>query len=151
MLIEFKNGSKMSHIDNDNGVKGGFMRGRRLSDKEYSQLFDKEIANAENKVSELLKKIYANNPYICKPSEFCEQFLGIKLLGYQKRLLDMQYKVQAFIQIRSPYKKYETYLRLLLVYMNMKDYGTIAIVNYPDDVKLLNKEGFGIWLSDYWK
>lgn len=79
--IKFKNGSKISSLHNNKETKRGIIRGRRLSDKEYGQIIDKEIANAENKVSELL----------------------------------------------------------------------IAIVNYPDDVKLLNKEEFGIWLSDYWK
>lgn len=60
MLIEFKNGSKMSHIDNDNGVKGGFMRGRRLSDKEYKQMIDSEIDNSDNRVTKLIKALYGN-------------------------------------------------------------------------------------------
>lgn len=60
MLIEFKNGSKMSHIDNDNGVKRGFMRERRLSDKEYKQMIDSEIDNSDNRVTELIKALYGN-------------------------------------------------------------------------------------------
>lgn len=149
--IKFKNESEISCLDNDKETKRGIMRGRILSDKEYDQMIDREIASAENKVSELVKKIYDNNPYIRKPSEFCEQFLGAKLLRYQKKLLNMQYKGQIFIQTKSQYKKYETYLRLLLAYVNMKEDGRIAIAQYPDDVKILNKEKFGVWLCNYWK
>lgn len=72
--IKFKNESEISCLDNDKETKRGIMRGRRLSYKEYDQMINREIAGAENKVSELLKKIYDNNPYIRKPSEFCEQF-----------------------------------------------------------------------------
>lgn len=60
MLIEFKNGSKMSHIDNDNGVKRGIMRGRRLSDKEYNQMINTEINNSDNRVTEMIKALYSN-------------------------------------------------------------------------------------------
>lgn len=60
VLIEFKNGSKMSHIDDDNGVKRGTMRGRRLSDKEYKQMIDSDIDNSDNRVTELIKALYGN-------------------------------------------------------------------------------------------
>lgn len=51
----------------------------------------------------------------------------------------MQYKYSMFVQSRYPYKKYETYLSLCCVYVNMKDDKTIAIAQYPDDVKILTK------------
>lgn len=76
--------------------------------------------------------------------------MGIKLLGYQKKLLDMLYKGQAFIQTRNPHKKYETYLRLMLSYINMDEDATIAIVNYPNDLNILGKEEFREWLNSYW-
>ena len=60
VLIEFKNGSKMSHIDDDNGVKRWTMRGRRLSDKEYKQMIDSDIDNSDNRVTELIKALYGN-------------------------------------------------------------------------------------------
>lgn len=60
MLIEFKNGSKMSYIDDDNGVKRGTMRGRRLSDKEYKQMIDSEIDNTDYRVTEMIKALYGN-------------------------------------------------------------------------------------------
>lgn len=86
-----------------------------------------------------------------KPSEFCEQFFGIRLLDFQKKLVDMQYKGNVFIQTRNPRYKLETYIRLLLAYINMKDDGTIAIAR-PDDVKILNKKEFGEWLGrEYWR
>lgn len=60
MLIEFKNGSKISNIDDDNGVKRGSMRGRRLSNKEYKQMIDSEIDQSDNRVTELIKALYGN-------------------------------------------------------------------------------------------
>lgn len=38
---------------------------------------------------------------------------------------------------------------LIASYMNMKEDGTIGIVNYPDNVRILNKKEFGIWLTGY--
>ena len=59
MLIEFKN-SKISNIDDDNGVKRGSMRGRRLSNKEYKQMIDSEIDQSDNRVTVLIKALYGN-------------------------------------------------------------------------------------------
>lgn len=151
MNTKFKNGSGIQAIDTKEEVKCEYIRGRRLTDEEYNRMMNVEIENAENKVSELLK--YLDVDKYCKrhPSEFIEQFCGIKLLGFQKILLDMQYKGSMFVQSKSPYKKYETYLRLCHAFVNMKDDGTIAIARYPDDVKILTKQEFGNWLRDrYW-
>ena len=112
-------------------------------------MLDREINNTENNVSEMVKMFNGDNPYCLKPSVFYEQYLGIKLLGYQKKLLDMRYKCTAFIQTRDPNKRFSTYLMLIAAYMNMKEDGTIAIVNYPDNVRILNKKEFGIWLAGY--
>lgn len=124
--IKFKNGSEINCLHYDKETKRGAIRGRRLSNKEYNRTTDREIVNAENRVSELLERLYDNNSYIRKPSEFYEQIFGIKLLGYQKKLLDIQFKGQLFIQTRSPHKKFGTYLRLLLTYVNMEEGGTRA-------------------------
>ncbi len=50
----------MSYIDDDNGVKRGTMRGRRLSDKEYKQMIDSEIDNTDYRVTEMIKALYGN-------------------------------------------------------------------------------------------
>lgn len=60
VLIEFKNGSKMCQIDDDSGVKRGFIRGRRLADKEYKQMLDNDIYNSDNRVTEMIKALYGN-------------------------------------------------------------------------------------------
>lgn len=151
MNIKFKNGSEIQAIDTKEEVKRGCIRGRRLTDEEYNSMMNVEIENTENKVSELIKYLDVEKYCERHPSEFIEQFCGIKLLGFQKKLLDMQYKGSIFVQSKNPYKKYEAYLRLCHAYVNMKDDGTIAIAQYPNDVKILTKQEFGDWLRDrYW-
>ena len=56
MKIKFENGSKIETIDSKEETKRGYIRGRRLTDKEYRQIIDNEIYQTECNVSKILKE-----------------------------------------------------------------------------------------------
>lgn len=82
------------------------------------------------------------------PSAFIEEVVGIKLLPYQKLLVDKMSKYD--FNTRFYNKKYYTYVSLLCYFIEMKDDDYIAIAS-PDKVEKLNKEEFGKYLENYWK
>lgn len=57
MNIKFENGSKIETIDFKEGTKRGYIRGRKLTDKEYRKMIDNEIFQAECGVSKILKEL----------------------------------------------------------------------------------------------
>lgn len=91
-----------------------------------------------------------------KPSEFAEKYLNIKLLDYQKQLLDKIGDNQFFLKINYPrgysYEKrliryYEACIRL----SKMKNNDVIVIVK-PSGWEKMNKKQFANYLcNDYWR
>lgn len=57
MKIEFENGSKIETIDSAEEPKRGYMRGGKLTDKEYRELLYNEQVRAEDIVSKLIKEL----------------------------------------------------------------------------------------------
>lgn len=57
MKIKFKNGSEINILDTKDGSKRGYIRGRRLTDKESAQMLDNEIFQAEERTSKLVKNL----------------------------------------------------------------------------------------------
>jgi len=47
MMIVLNNGSKIKTIDTKEESKRGYIKGRRLTDKEYRQMIDNEIYQTE--------------------------------------------------------------------------------------------------------
>ena len=86
------------------------------------------------------------------PSAFIEEVVGIKLLPYQKLMVDKMSKCDFDFTTRCPNhsKKYYTYISLLCHFIEMKDDDYIAIAS-PDKVEKLNREEFGRYLENYWK
>ena len=82
------------------------------------------------------------------PSDFIEEVVGIKLLPYQKLIVDKMSKCD--FTTRYPNKKYYTYIYLLCHFIEMKENDYIAIAS-PNKVEKLNKEEFGRYLENYWK
>ncbi len=83
------------------------------------------------------------------PSAFIEEVVGIKLLPYQKLIVDKMSKCD--FTTRCPNnKKYYTYISLLCYFIEMKDDDYIAIAS-PDKVEKLNKAEFAEYLENYWK
>lgn len=83
------------------------------------------------------------------PSAFIEEVVEIKLLPYQKLMVDKMNKYDFSTRIPNTNRKYYTYISLLCRYIEMKDDDYIAIVSI-DKVEKLNKEEFGKYLKNYW-
>ena len=84
------------------------------------------------------------------PSSFIEEVVGIKLLPYQKLIVDKMNKCDFTTRYPNHSKKYYTYISLLCHFIEMKDDDYIAIAS-PDKVEKLNKEELGRYLENYWK
>ena len=84
------------------------------------------------------------------PSAFIEEIVGIKLLPYQKLIVDKMSKCDFTTRYPNTNKKYYTYISLLCHFIEMKDDDYIAIAS-PDKVEKLNREEFGRYLENYWK
>ena len=84
------------------------------------------------------------------PSAFIEEIVGIKLLPYQKLIVDKMSKCDFTTRYPNTNKKYYTYISLLCYFIEMKDDDYIAIAS-PDKVEKLNREEFGRYLENYWK
>lgn len=84
------------------------------------------------------------------PSAFIEKVVGIKLLPYQKLIVDKMSKCDFTTRYPNHSKKYYTYISLLCHFIEMKDDDYIAIAS-PDKVEKLNKVEFGKYLENYWK
>lgn len=84
------------------------------------------------------------------PSAFIEEMFGIKLLPYQKLIVDKMSKCDFTTRYHNTNKKYYTYISLLCYFIKMKDDGYIAIAS-PDKVEKLNKAEFAEYLENYWK
>ena len=86
-------------------------------------------------------------------SDIVKKLYGIQLPWYQKIFVDMVEKfstVTSRLPYRCGYKKYETYLRLLNVWLDMDEDGEIRIVN-PNGVRILTKDEFCDYLqNEYW-
>lgn len=84
------------------------------------------------------------------PSVFIEEVVGIKLLPYQKLIVDKMSKCDFTTRYPNTNKKYYTYISLLCYFIEMKDDDYIAIAS-PDKVEKLNKAEFAEYLDNYWK
>ena len=84
------------------------------------------------------------------PSAFIEEVVGIKLLPYQKLIVDKMSKCDFTTRCPNNSKKYYTYISLLCHFIEMKDDDYIAIVN-SDKIEKLNKTEFAEYLENYWK
>lgn len=85
------------------------------------------------------------------PATFVEQLYGIKLFPYQRVIFNLMYKAKQISYRHNPYYKYQKYMRLCFVYINMKDDAKI-VISSPDGDTVMNKEEFGEWLeSKYWR
>ena len=84
------------------------------------------------------------------PSAFIEEIVGIKLLPYQKLIVDKMSKCDFTTRYPNHSKKYYTYMSLLCYFIEMKDDDYIAIAS-PDKVEKLNKEELSRYLENYWK
>ena len=84
------------------------------------------------------------------PSAFIEEVVGIKLLPYQKLIVDNMSKCDFTTRYPNNSKKYYTYISLLCYFIEMKDDDYIAIVS-SDKMEKLNKAEFAEFLDNYWK
>ena len=84
------------------------------------------------------------------PSAFIEEVVGIKLLPYQKLIVDNMSKCDFTTRYPNINKKYYTYISLLCHFIEMKDDDYIAIVS-SDKIEKLNKAEFAEYLENYWK
>lgn len=98
-----------------------------------------------NKLSEISK---------IKPSEFAERYLNIKLLDYQKQLLDKIGEHRFFLKINYP-RGYSYEKRIIKFYeacthlSKMKDDDVVVVVK-PNGWEKMNKEEFANYiLNDY--
>jgi hypothetical protein len=87
--------------------------------------------------------------------EFVEQFYGVKLFPYQKKLLDIYDKVdKELIKFQYPTrssKKLITYIKLNVHLMSIKEDETIRVLS-PNDNKVMNRNEFADWLeNEYWR
>lgn len=82
------------------------------------------------------------------PSSFIEEVVGIKLLPYQKLIVDKMSKCDFTTRYHNTNKKYYTYISLLCYFIEMKDDDYIAIAS-QNKVEKLNKEEFGMYLENY--
>ena len=84
--------------------------------------------------------------------DFIEQNFNVKLLPYQKILINAQSKIDnVFYGTRHYTKKMDNYILLLNRALFMKDDEKIAVVS-PKEVKEMNREELFSWLqNDYWK
>lgn len=58
MKIKFENGSEINTLDVKNDSKRGFIRGRRLTDKEYREVLFREQIQAEDRVDKIIKELW---------------------------------------------------------------------------------------------
>lgn len=84
------------------------------------------------------------------PSAFIEEVVGIKLLSYQKLIVDNMGKCDFITRYPNTNKKYYTYISLLCHFIEMKDDDYIAIAS-PDKTEKLNKAEFAEYLENYWR
>ena len=84
------------------------------------------------------------------PSAFIEEVVGIKLLPYQKLIVDNMSKCDFTTRYPNINKKYYTYISLLCHFIEMKNDDYIAIVS-SDKIEKLNKAEFAEYLENYWK
>ncbi len=57
MKTEFENGSKIENIDSVGESQRGYIKSRRLTDKEYRRFLYNEQIQAEDRVSKLIKEL----------------------------------------------------------------------------------------------
>lgn len=55
MVIKFENGSEIHSIETNGDSKRGYVRGRRLSDREYKYMITNEQVMAEEKLDKSMK------------------------------------------------------------------------------------------------
>ena len=84
-----------------------------------------------------------------RPSAFIEEICGIKLLPYQKYLLNNYVNNYKCGKINSN-RKWNQYINMCLAYLEMNDDDYIAIINHKK-VEKLSKENFYEYLKAYWK
>lgn len=82
------------------------------------------------------------------PSAFIEEVVSIKLLPYQKLMVDKMSECD--ITHRNPHKKYNIYIYLLCKYIEMEDSDYIAIASHKK-VERLSKAEFLEYLESYWE
>lgn len=84
-------------------------------------------------------------------AKFIQELYGIKLLPFQKVVVDATYNPKQIFYRENPYYKYQNYISLCFSYINMK-YDAKIVISSPDGDKVMNKEEFGKWLeNEYWK
>ena len=93
---------------------------------------------------------YANKiQYFRKsPSAFAEYLHGTKLHWYQKFVLDNIENLKSYL--RKPMRKWNTYISLCCVYIDMKDDDCITIAS-PKKIERLSKAELLEYLENYWK
>ena len=84
------------------------------------------------------------------PSAFIEEIVGIKLLPYQKLIVDKMSKCDFTTRYPNTNKKYYTYISLLCHFIEMKDDDVIVIAR-SDKIEELNKDEFLEFLWKYWE
>lgn len=101
----------------------------------------------EKESIELASKIqyFRNNP-----SYFIEDFYGVRLNKWQRHIINNISKIDIRYNARHSYKKYQTYIRLCSVYINMKDDEHIIIAS-PNKFEKLNKDELLKYIERYWK
>lgn len=79
-----------------------------------------------------------------------ERNFNVKLLPYQRKLLDISYKFNSYYNIRHHTKKLDTYILLANRALFMKEDEIINIVS-PKGIKEMNREELLNWLqNEYW-
>ena len=57
MDIKFENGSEITTLETNCDIKRGYVRGRRLTDKEYQEMLFREQVQAEERIDRLIKEL----------------------------------------------------------------------------------------------
>lgn len=57
MKIKFGNGSEINTLDTKDDPKRGYIRGRRLTDKEYREVLFREQVKAEDRVDKIINEL----------------------------------------------------------------------------------------------
>lgn len=118
-----------------------------MSDEEVDELLIKSgIENCPYEEGKILENLNNKEYY-----DFIERNFNIKLLPYQRKLLDISYKFNSVYNIRRHTKKLDNYILLLNRALFMKDDEKITIVS-PKEVKEMSREELFSWLqNEYWK